>query len=1068
MIKFGRLSKFIFGDELNVNQQATPSPSVQQNQTPSNMSQPNVVDTSVTQNISDTQPIHEKKNIFKSLHERQREPMVFSDLRRHFVYGKIENIEWREEYSKTLPKKTNFYRFIGYDKKTNQPEYFLLLRGDKPTLEGMYRVVIDKLEHKGMARAKYFKNPDAMKDYVKKNYGIDMTNYKMEKPDPKVYVDNMIATLKVRGATAVKAVYELDIGSSAENEEAVKLIFKSVLQDMPVEKAIDLINRIDEESKNYFPIDLKEEKDKYMKYNFMYKNDKEKYKKMFDEVNPFISRDSKTVDAIMRFYNASTSNNKFYTAMVEDMRTEKTMIINKSNNDVVINDIVLPGDKPLTIQAEDFAVVKKEQADKSKELNKLVDDESVDREDSEGLYMGDFIRYLQQMNASNYLILQIASEYAEAGVKVTLDVVNNTDKEITIDDIEPALDFKPKEVKTISSLILRNSSDLQDAIRGKGFAIVKDSIKEKLVGFIDEEKMKKTLDYLKSSADSYGKYKGKPVKPFEYKLKLYDRPETGWRPNVTEGTFRAELDMGDVYVPAPKEFLNEHSINEHFADNECIAFSFVHEQIIDNKKVWIVDEYQSDLVQQIGNLSDSPGDITWYNPEGKSLRERFRSSVGNYYGDWYRVFFNKLIKKAKQMGVDELWLIRGQDIFDYWHNRGAYGDVNDVERERKLRLFRRVYDNTAIEYSQHADNPEIQPMIKQYNDLVTKISNYYDGLDKIEIYNALTKKENELTSEEQSRKNELGRLTEEQKQKKIEGIDIEKVKVDVSVNIASLKKDMESIMEKVSVMRKKTKSMPPEIYNGKYHVIDVNKIPDEKLAKIVRNLTKYATITIDANDEEPIDVDKWTKDAFEWITDTWMPSYIMNAKEMGEKIMSEDKQKQVALEWYWERRIPRELKTNRTLLIAIRDYLRGKFNMPNLDYSDNIKLYIEGINLCHEIYAEDNPDPSYPDAQTSPMEENFSNRLLNPEDVLYRRRKGRGAPMGNPSEDGELKCNLPAFIDYKIRTASDVIERYVITREKQHASEPIIREELKDKGISDKSVDETYKNRDKKLYKEVS
>jgi hypothetical protein len=73
--------------------------------------------------------------------------------------------------------------------------------------------------------------------------------------------------------------------------------------------------------------------------------------------------------------------------------------------------------------------------------------------------------------------------------------------------------------------------------------------------------------------------------------------------------------------------------------------------------------------------------------------------------------------------------------------------------------------------------------------------------------------------------------------------------------------------------------------------------------------------------------------------------------------------------------------------------------------------------------------------------------------------------MGDPSEDGELKCNLPASLT---GTASDVIERYLINREKQHASEPQIRKELEDKGIPEKEVDNTYKTREKNLYKEIS
>jgi len=1072
-MRFGRLSHFIFG---NTSQSQMPSVAIspqqpntqqvspglgQQHSTPDTTQQ-----SAPETNLSTNAP--KKKDLFKGLHEKHRDTIVFSQLQDRFALRRIKNVEWREEYTSTSSAKPNFYRFVGYNKETNQPEYFLLIRGDKPSLEGRYRVVIDKIGHKGTARAKYYDNADAMLEFVSKTYGIDVSKLEITLPDPKMYVDNLVKRLKEQGVSEVETIFNIELGGSEdENREAIALIIKTALSTMKPDEAIDIINKVEEVSKKYFPIDLTEEKKKYAKYGLSYKKNKDKYKEMFDEQVPFLTRDQKVIDCINRFYLASTTNNKFYIAMINDMKTDKVEITNDTKDEIIVDDLILPGDKPLVIPPNDFAIVPKPLADTSVNLKKLVNDEVLVRKDTSGVYMGDFARYLQQMNALNYSVMQIASEVAQAGVKVTLNLINNTKKKIKIDDITPEIVVNAGDTITVSSKMLRESEGMQEKLRSKELAIVGDSIKEKWVGYINQEKLKKTLDYLKASADSYEQHKGKPVKSFEYKLKMYDKPETGWRPNVTEGTFRAELDMGDMFVPAPKEYLNDTHINEHFSANECIAFAFVHEQMFEDKKIWILDEYQSDLVQQIGKLSDSPEDISWYNPEGKSKRERFRSTVYNYYKDWHRVFMNKLIKKAKKFDVDELWVIRGQDIFDYWHHRGDFGEIDEIERERKLRLFRRVYDNTAIEYSQHANDPEMQPLIKKYEDLVLQISNFYDALDKLDIFAILTKPEDQLTEKQQERKGEQFRdITEEQKKKKIEGLDVEKAKAESVADIVALKKELEDVMEKVSVMRKKTKDMPPEIYNGKYHVIDIQKVPDDKLAVVTRQLTKYATMPISLA-KQPIDLDMWKQEAYNWITQTWMPSYIEKAKEYGEKIMSEEKQKQVALEWFWERQIPRELKTNSELLLAIRDYLRERFGMPNLDYSDNIKLYTEGINIGRRIFAWDNPDPSYEDSQTSPMETSMDNRLVNPDDILYKRKKGRGSPYGDPAEDGELKCNLPASVQIECRTANEIVEKYLIDREKELVDEPQIRQELLEQGITEEEINDTYRDRTKSLYKQT-
>lgn len=945
-----------------------------------------------------------KKTMFDDLKKNIDENTVFSSIKEIYAVKRIADTRWVEQYTARLPKKPNFYRFIGMNEKTGIITHYLLLRGDVPVLAGLYRTVIDKFGHRGTATAKYFNDSDAMLDFAQKQYGIDPATVPMEMPDPQALVDRTVKAVKIMGSRVVDQVFKLvEYGTDTKSREIVELIFKTALNEMRPDKAVGVINRVKELSDKYYPIDLKEYEEKYKKYKFQYKNNPDKYKEMFDEDIPFISRNPKVMEGVKRLQLASESGNKFYKEMIKRMGEE-------------------------------------------------------------GVPVKELAEYLKKMNALNHETMQVASEMAESDISVTFDIENPTDRAFTARDINVKIPAKGKI--NLTSQQLRQSDQLKEQLRGKKLTIPKKSVNVEYEGMINKQQWKKTMDYLRASLESYKKYEGKPVKPFEHKLRLYKNPETGWRPNVTPGTFRAELDMGDVYVPAPKSDLNSSKINEHFYETEAIAFSFVHELFVGNKKVWIVDEYQSDMVQQIGNLSDSSQDPTWYNPTGKSKKELYRSVVDNYYGDWYRVFFNKLIKKAKEFGVDEVWLIRGQDIYNFWHRRGAYGDVDDVEQERKLRLFRRVYDNTAIEYSQNADNPEMQDMIKKYHELVKTISTYYDALDKIDMHAVLTLPYDELTETQQNKYDtKLKDLSEEQKQRKLVGIDVPQLESFISVtNVSQLKQEMDGIMEKVSVMKKKTKDMPAEIYNGKYHVIDVNKVPDNKLAYRVHKLTAYASRKVYAGDS----YSEWGKMAYDWIMNEWKPSYLALAQQQGEKIMSETMQRQVGLEWFWERKIPRELKTNPELLIAIRDYLRQQFNMPDLEYSDNIQLYIDGTSHGKKITGGDNPDPSYTDPQTSPMEENFDNRLVNPDSILYRKQKGRGAPYGDPRDGGELKTNLPASVPVEMKTANDVVERFVITREKEHATEPEIREELEDNGVSENVIENTYQTREKNLYKELT
>ena len=1002
-----------------------------------------------------------KKNIFKSLDEFKPETMVFSKLMQlleKFAVKTIKNVTWKEQYTDRLPKKPNFYRFVAFDNTTGKPSHYLLIRGDKPLPDGMYRVVIDKFQHEGMAKAKYFNNIEALKDFVSKQYGIDTSTIELTIPSKDVLFDAWVRELHRSGDKSLDKLFNLNVGTSEENKKFVTEVIKETLKASTTEMGFDLINKVEELSKTYFPIDLTEEKKRLSRFGLRFTKNKEKYKELFDEEVPFLTRDPKLIDSITRLHNASDTNNKFHADMMKDLKVLKEEVINTTSSDITIDDILMPGDKPLVVPANDFMVLPHSQIEKSKKIVKLIEDGSISISEGQGLYIDDFAEYLKKMNAYNPTVLQIASEVAQTGMRVTMQVKNNTDKKIKIEDIEPNITIKKDETVTVSSMNFKNSMALREALSDGDISIVPKSFVEKGVGFLTEEQLKKAMDYLKGVADSYNKYKGKSFKPFEHKVKMYTDPSVGWR-TITPSTFRAELDMGDVYVPAPKEYMNIQRINEHFSQNEAIAFAYTHEVFVGNKKVWIIDEYQSDLVQQIGNLSDDKEEVTWYNPEGKSRRKRFKSAVENYYADWYKVFLNKMIKKAKAFGVDELWLIRGEDIYNHWYNRGGANPKDEEERQKELGLFRNIYDSTAIEYSQHANDPEMQELFKRYYDLVKGIKQYYDLQNQIEKASGFQPviENPESTAEQKAEaQKQLERLG-------LQNFNIDEAKTELEkMDVVKMSKELNSVMEKVSVMTQKTRDIPLEIYNGKYHVIDVNKVPDEKLAHMKKGFTKIAQ-------DEP-DPEYWGKHALDWIMNTWYPGYKYNLtlpEYAHEKEMSPERAKVVGMTWFWEREIPRELKTDSKLLVAIRDYLRKEWAMPELDWADDIKMYIEGVILTHlDKRAGDNQDPSYEDAQTSPMEENFDNRLVDPDSIINRRKKGRGGPM-SPEDGGDLRCNLPASVQVGHRTASDVVEQFLIRKEKEHVPEPEIKQELKDKGISDSEIKNTYQNRDKNLFKEV-
>jgi hypothetical protein len=576
----------------------------------------------------------------------------------------------------------------------------------------------------------------------------------------------------------------------------------------------------------------------------------------------------------------------------------------------------------------------------------------------------------------------------------------------------------------------------------------------------------------------------------------------------------------------------------------------------DNKKVWVIDEYQSDLVQQIGKLSHQKESKSWYNPQGKSKRERFKTYVESYYGDWYKIFLNQLIKKAKALGVDEVWMIRGKDIWSKWY---GHEEEEDVESQSKLQLFRRVYDGAALQYSGVPDSPEKQKVMEEYKALDGDIRRYFQRrfsvleyvgkIKEMEPQNIknITEEEVNKTLVEQS--NTVPRLigkqrgleetlrgdpeleakfkevsrafgemvgktrqpgvTPEQKteiESKIQELKTErdslrqqmmagkdpakeaKVKEKIAEVQAKIKeindvnkrwqeiqdgkdkiteegKRQDGLLSSIAVMKKKDRTMPKGFYAGSFHVIDVNSIPDERLAAVKsRQLTKYARFEIIAETKTP---QQWAEFAYHWIVDIWTPRYLENVPIFHEKVMSERAQKFVGLERFWIEQIPEELKYDNKILAPILEYLREKFGISDLDWEENVKLYIEGGLFILMKIGGDNPDSSVEDNQNSPMESGMQNRNVDPNTVLYRKRKGLGAPLGDPAIDGDLRTSLPAAADIRLRTATDVIERYLVRREKQHASEPQIKQELESKGLSPEQIDREYHTREKNLYKET-
>jgi len=1057
-MKFGRVSFRKKADELPSQNPAQPQtvnpPQSGLGQQTNNPTQQN---TQPSPGIPQSQD-KKKPSLFKGLSDAETPQTVFSSLQDVQAYKKLRNTEWREEYSSRLPKKPNFYRYIGYDKNTGQRTHFLLIRGDKPNHHGLYRVVIDKFGHAGNAKARYFNSAMAVKDYVRKLYdGIDADALEFGSMDTDALRKDWVEYVRDGGAQVINRLAEVNIGSEAQNKHFIEQVIREALTTTTPGKAIDILKVVKERG----IVDLSDLDEQFSRFTFNFKDHKDEYKQRFDEKVPYPTKDTKTKKAILNFADAMAKEHQTYKQMMKDIDIPKTGILNRTNHDVEVTDIYMPGDRTprtVVIPADDYIVLPREVIDKSDSLGKLESDEKVVMTNEEGLYMNDLSDYLKKMNGYSYALMQIASEIAQTSSSVKVEVKNNTGQDFLIDDYNYEITIPANSTVILPSNALNTSKQLRAHFADGDLTTVKE-VEEKWTGFIGRDNLKKLTDYVNASAKSYQNYEGKGLRPFEHNLNMYTSPSVNWR-SITDSTFRAELDQGDIYVPAPKDYMNQGFINEHFGANEAIAFGYVHEIFHDDKKIWVVDEFQSDLVQQIGNLSDSPESKTWYNSKGKSRKQKFKSTVENYYKEWHKVFLNKLIKKAKALDVDEIWVIHGEDIFDYWIGRGANndtiqkykdakegGDRHEIAeaKEKALQLDRRIYDNTAVEYAQYTNPEKYAELKKEYDDTIKQINMFYDLKAKVDkatvFYNTINSEVSEETKQ-QSRE-ALERMG-------LQNISLEQMEDDMNkIDVHALRERLNAILDEISVTKKKTRGFPVEVYNGKYHVIDVNKVPDEKLAK-------------------KENYNEWIEKAYKWITEYYIPQvYLPNAEQRAEPILSESEQKRIGLEWFWEREIPRELKTDAKLLVAIRDGLRAKFNQPDLNYSDHINLYIEGV-IFTPLYKRsgDNQDPSYPDAQTSPMEENFGNRLVDPSSPLYRKRKGRGAIFGDPDESGDLRTNLPASVLVK-KTATDVVERYMINREKQHASPEDIKEELEDKGVSEQVIEETYDTRDKNLYKET-
>jgi hypothetical protein len=1092
-MKFGRLGFFRFGSPGEQPQPQTPQetsvPRSESNTLNSGTGNNNTIKDNSSngessgQNNEQSNPENKSKGMLppkrvslfqglKDVKDKKDEVKIFSSLDSKFALPALRTLMWVQENGAQLINRPGiFYRFIGYDRKTKERTHWLFIRGDVPTYLGKYRVVVDKFGHDGPGSAKYYNDPRAIEEFVESNYGIPADEIKLNEVDKNLYRDNLVK--HIQETSDVKGAIAKIISANKEDVPFLSNVIKSALKVIDPYKVFDVISYVEEKK---LPIDLSKEKEEYSKYAD-YTNHKDKYREVFNEEVAMPTKDPRVVDLIKKLLVATDSNDPKYIELLNKTKESKTEIINLTNEEVEIEDILGPNNEPLKIAAYDITAVPSAIAKKSKVLEQHINAKSVRTNEITGVTIDEFTNFLNKINANNELITKMTKRITGLSSVFVVPITNTSKKKIVISDTTPEITIKPGQTSYFTSVMARKSADIQTALKDGSTVIDQKLVKKRYSGGIDKEGINKTLAYFKKSVESYERFKAKNIPAFEYNMKMYTNGEGDdpsfphWR-NSGPGTFKVQLNLG-MYTPAPtSEIINDHN---HFREQNALVFSFVHEVMKDGKKIWVIDEFQSDLVQKLDQMSDNPGPITPANPKGLSPRKLYMSKTNNYYENWYRVAMNLIIKKAKLLNVDEIWMIDSLDIYEDWHNHSYHGESDDLSREKQLRLWRRVYDGTSMDFAPDLNNPEMIPLKKKYDELYAAMNRYYDSASKVDNYEILTKPEDKLTPAQKERKTDkFDDLTDEEKQRKLEGINIEQAKADIAnINIIDLKNELEKVKSQVMETKEKTKEFPVEMRAGKYHVINVKKFPDEKLASIEKDagqqLTKYATDNAKKYKE-------WGERAYNWIVGSWTPSYLRLAKEGGEIIMSEDQQKVSAMYWFWVREIPYELKTDSKLLVAIRTYLRERFNMPNLEWAKDVKLYVDPADEVSEhdgfvdmrlvVEAWDNPDPSAEDSQTSPMEESFSNRAVDQNSVLYRGKKGRGYPMGDPSGEGqgELKCNLPASVE---RTATDVVENYLVRREKEHATEPQIKKELEQKGLTPSEIADEYKNRSKNLYKET-
>lgn len=597
---------------------------------------------------------------------------------------------------------------------------------------------------------------------------------------------------------------------------------------------------------------------------------------------------------------------------------------------------------------------------------------------------------------------------------------------------------------------------------------------------INKENWNTWIQYLGDSLKTVERFKDKNISPFDYKIKFFQDPKeqmmlkgspANWRA-TSPGHFRVDLEPGFV-TPGSPDVLQNKMLNHFF--NFPMAWAMISEVVTpDGKKIWLVDEKQSDVVQKVSQISDEPQPKTPGNPEGKSDRQLYKSKIENYYADWKEVLFNEILKKGKELGVDEVRLISRGAIMEQWSQE----NVSDPEElEKNKQMWNKIYENLGVRYSGHPEDETVNQMKQQYKNITTQLSEYFRMQSTLKKYENDVKEKKELENKYNDLKSETAfkdldeQLTKyfsnpeeylksqpdqklpsdinqaidiKNQLKKIEnrmvGQNIEEIKQKFdAINYQDLDKEKEKIVRQLVKHEEKpgdAQTYSPDIYPGEYYVIDMNTLDDKVLARRTTNtMVKVGT-------KSSVDVNQKAEEIYNWIVNTWLVNYTrfitdtkfrqqfgVNEKDVPaiqRNVNDPNLWQQLGFSTYWQYNMESELRTDSNFLAEVRRLLREKFNNPEFDLHKGARIYIKGNKWwSFEKKAVDNPDPSVEDNQRSPMEEDMVNRSVNPQEVLYRGRKGLGKPMGNPGgeDNGELKCNLPAGLKMKMTTASDIVKR---------------------------------------------